>query len=101
MSSVFRALTLSATLSLALNACASIETKGLPKCSGQDRRPLNGDLWQWQDAQPSSWSQVEAEPMEFAEAYARRPASVTALNRIVAREGAPRWDIAASEQHCR
>ena len=98
MPSVVRVLTLSATLSVALSACASIETKDLPKCSGQDRRPLNGDLWQWNETQPSA--PLEGEPLRFA-AASRRPASMDVISGVVARGGAPRWNIAASEQDCR
>lgn len=100
MPSLFRTLTLSATLTLALSACASIETKGLPKCSGQDRRPLNGDLWQWQESKPVARSQAEAAPMNFAATHAQ-PASVAAINQVIAQDGAPQWNVAASLQPCR
>lgn len=99
MSSLFRALTLSATLALALSACASIETKGLPKCSGQDRRPLNADLWQQQEAKPDALSQGSAAPMNFVATRAHST-SVAAIDRATVQDGTPRWNITASLQPC-
>lgn len=33
-----------------LSSCAALEleNRGLPKCSGLSRRPLNQDLWDWE-----------------------------------------------------
>lgn len=95
----FRALTASATMILALSACATIETKGLPKCSGHDRRPLNADLWAWQETAP------EDPPAESAPAlkYSAEPGEVqsAALVAIETATSKPRWNIAASEKPCR
>jgi hypothetical protein len=77
---------------LALSACATtaaIETRGLPSCSGQDRRPLNAALWAWRETAPldrasaggASWRAV----FETADAAASKP----------------RWNVAASEKPCR
>lgn len=64
-----------------LSSCGAlhIENRGLPKCSGLDRRPLNGDLWDWESKKNQQTGIVRSSFI---------------------REQKPRWNIAASEQSC-
>lgn len=76
-----------------LAGCASIENRGLPKCIGNDRRPLNADLWEWSDAAPAAPATV----MQFGPIPTPRPDSALgAVSSVVE----PEWNIAASEQAC-
>lgn len=96
-----RALAASALMTLALSACASIETRDLPKCSGHDRRPLNADLWTWEHSQPRAPSDTHrSDPsMGFAPTEKPQPAALDRINNLASVDE-PRWDMAASEASC-
>lgn len=76
-----------------LAGCASIENRGLPKCSGNDRRPLNSDLWASGDGAPAAPATV----MQFGPITMPRPDSALGA---VSGVNEPEWNIAASEQAC-
>lgn len=101
MPKLSRALAASALMTLTLSACASIETRSVPKCSGHDRRPLNADLWAWQDTQPST--REDADQPDLAMRYTpmrkQAPDALHGINELASVDQ-PRWDIAASEASC-
>lgn len=96
-----RALAASALMTLTLSACASIETRGLPKCSGHDRRPLNADLWAWEQSQPRarSDSRQQGRPLGYAPTANPRPDALDAITNLASVDR-PRWNIAASDASC-
>ena len=93
---------------LILNGCASlqIENRGLPKCSGNERRPLNADLWDWQSKavedtgiirvpraapiEPSTYQDPKAAPIPLGPDKAALPDALETGN----------WNIAASYETC-
>jgi len=96
----FRTAIISVSLCLALGACASIETRGLAKCSGKDRRPLNSDLWQWYEQQPASGSQEAIQPLQFVQTNFSSPAA-TAIDQAISQDRKSRWNIEKSLEKCR
>lgn len=78
---------------LVLAGCASIENRGLPKCSGNDRRPLNADLWAWSEGAPTAPPTI----MQFGLIPTPRPGfALGAVSGAIE----PEWNIAASERAC-
>ncbi|MCM2505656.1 hypothetical protein NDN16_18475 [Aureimonas altamirensis] len=93
MSRIIRYAVAPALIMTVLAGCASIENRGLPKCSGNDRRPLNADLWAWSEGEPSAPATV----MQFGPIPTPRPDSALgAVSGVVE----PEWNIAASERAC-
>ncbi|SDF74708.1 hypothetical protein SAMN05216337_107115 [Bradyrhizobium brasilense] len=98
---IFRALALAGVAGSILTGCSSIATDGLPRCSGVERRPLNSDLWEWQQSPPAAAiAPSDAPPSPKALGFAEeQPASPIAESLLVAAV-APRWDIEASYRRC-
>jgi len=96
---IFRTVIISLSLALVLGACTSIEKRGLAKCSGKDRRPLNGDLWQWYEQQPVSGSQSAINPLNFTETPTSSSAAEE-LDRLISHNNAPHWNIKKSLENC-
>lgn len=94
-----RALAMPATLSVVLSACASLDTRGLPRCSSLDRRPLNSDLWSWEASSPTARAEAGALVANYLPTPEGRPAAVKAIVEHTSAEE-PRWDIGASEEEC-
>jgi len=96
----FRTAIILVSLCLVLGACTSIEKRGLAKCSGKDRRPLNGDLWQWYEQQPVSGSQEAVQPLQFVQTNSPSPAA-SAINQATSQDEQSRWNIEKSLEKCR
>jgi len=88
-----------ALILLTLSACATVETKGLPKCSGHDRRPLNADLWNWKEAKPGERG-PQVQPLNFSLSPAQTP-STAAIEHVVVLDDQPRWNSVQSLRPCR
>jgi len=96
----FRTGIISVLLCVALGGCATIETRGLAKCSGKDRRPLNGDLWQWYEQQPVSGAQEAVQPLQFVQTNFSSPA-MAAIDQAISQDEQARWNIEKSLEKCR
>ncbi|MBB3948413.1 hypothetical protein GGQ73_004400 [Rhizobium skierniewicense] len=81
-----------------LSACTTIEEKGLPKCSGSDRRPLNADLWD-SATPPTSGSEIGSALKPYSPVETNKPASVAAIETATG-SAASQWNVAASEKPC-
>lgn len=93
---VLRSLVLPATVLLVLSGCASIQSRDLPKCSGNDRRPMNADLWNWDSTTPDDAGGLMK---PYAPIPSAKPAGVQAIE-AMNNDGEPRWNVAASEEPC-
>jgi len=96
----FRIGIISVLLCLALGGCATIETRGLAKCSGKDRRPLNSDLWQWYEQQPVAAAQDANQPLQFVQTNFSSPAE-NAIDQAMTQDKNSSWNIKKSLEQCR
>jgi iron uptake system EfeUOB component EfeO/EfeM len=92
-------LALPAMAVFALSACTTIEERGLPKCSGTDRRPLNADLWDSAAPAQTSGSDISSALKPYSSIETDKPASVQAIETATAASPS-RWNVAASEKPC-
>lgn len=97
-------------IALTLSGCANIATKGVPRCTGVERRPLNADLWDWQATKPATAPKLTAttatprsDPIDpdavaimlYAPERAPSPIELQIRNASDAR-----WNVAASYERC-